>query len=210
MNIVISGTVGVGKSTISKKLEEYFLKNNKETYLIEEILENNPYLDNYYKNRPEWSFLIQMDFVFDRFNKAYLNCKKGSSFNIFDRHFLDDYIFSNMPTIKDDMSNLLWNSYAIFNNELALRLKETCKIDFFFLLKADFDEIVKRISTRGRESEKNVNVDYWKSLYYQYYENKEIETYIRNNVNNFVIIDANNNDTEKIISKIISYIKKIH
>ena len=206
MNIVISGTVGVGKSTISKILKQQLLKRKKNVSLIEEIQNDNPYIDKYYNNRPEWSFLIQMDFVFDRFSKAYLNCKKGDFLNIFDRHFLDDYIFSNLPMIKDDMSNLLWNSYAIFNKELALILNETCRVDFFFLLKADFDKILERISSRGIESEKKVDIDYWKSLYHQYYENNEIRKYIKNNVNKLIIIDANTNDVKKIVEEIIKYL----
>ncbi len=207
MNIVISGTVGVGKSTISKKLKKYLIKQNKKANLLEEIEENNPFLDKYYNNRPAWSFIIQLDFVFDRFNKAYLNCGKNDEISIFDRHFLDDYIFSSMKVIKDDMSNLLWNSYDIFNNELAIKLKETCKINYFFLLKADFDKVIERISQRGRTSEKGVDIEYWKSLYFQYYENKDIKNYIKNNVDKFIVIDVNTDNIDEIIKVISSYLK---
>ncbi|NQX83431.1 MAG: deoxynucleoside kinase, partial [Mycoplasmataceae bacterium] len=71
MNIVISGTVGVGKSTISNKLKQYFQKNNENVFLVKELQNNDPFLDKYYENRPAWSFLIQINFVLDRFNKAY-------------------------------------------------------------------------------------------------------------------------------------------
>ena len=61
MKIVISGTVGVGKSTISKQLFDKLNKSNENVHLHYEIQNDNPYLSYYYENRPEWSFLIQMD-----------------------------------------------------------------------------------------------------------------------------------------------------
>jgi deoxyadenosine/deoxycytidine kinase len=54
MDIIISGTVGVGKSTISKMLYLKFKKDlNLKVNLIKEIADENPYLDFYYKNKEE-------------------------------------------------------------------------------------------------------------------------------------------------------------
>lgn len=206
MNIVISGTVGVGKSTISSKLRKHLQSKNEDVFLMEEIQEDNPYLDNYYEDRPSWSFLIQMDFVLDRFNKAY-KYSKMDGYKIFDRHFLDDYIIASMPFIKDDMQYALWQSYNYSNKELNNRLKDVAKVDYFFLLKADFDKVISRVNSRGRISEKEVNINYWKDMYDQYYINPEIQTYIKESVKNFVIIDANSDNTDEILEQIIKAIK---
>lgn len=206
MNIVISGTVGVGKSTVSKKVKKRISeKVNSEVILIEEIQEDNILIDFYYKNRPSWTFLVQISFVFDRFTKAFKNNDKNK-FYIFDRHFLDDYIFANLKSIKDDMNNLHWKTYSILNKELNNKLKENVEIDYFFLLKADFDKVLERIEKRGRKSEKKVDVDYWKDLYYQYYENEEIQKYIKGSVKKMVIVDTNNKSIESISDEIRSYI----
>lgn len=206
MNIVISGTVGVGKSTISKELERKLSLTNQQVTLMDEISEDDPYLDKYYENRPAWSYLIQMNFVLGRFNNAYLNSQK-EGIKIFDRHFLDDYIIASMPFIKDDMPNLLWQSYAVFNQELNNRLKDVAKVDYFFLLKADFDEIISRVDGRGRESEKEVDVEYWRDMYNQYYNNEKIQEYIKNSVDNLVIIDANPTEVDIIVEEILKAIK---
>ncbi len=206
MNIVISGTVGVGKSTISKELTKHLQLNGEDVLLMEEIMEDDPYLARYYENRPAWTYLIQINFVMGRFNNAYKSAQKDG-IKIFDRHFLDDYIIASMPLIKDDMPMLLWNSYHYLNQALNDRLKETAKVDYFFLLKADFNTIISRVQGRGRESEKEVDNSYWEDMYNQYYFNERIQEYIKSSVENLVIIDANTNDTDKIIEDIIKAIK---
>ncbi len=45
-------------------------------------------------------------------------------------------------------------------------------------------------------------------MYYQYYENEEIQNYIKNNVKNFIIIDSNNLNVEDVVKKIFLYIDK--
>ncbi|RKX66797.1 MAG: hypothetical protein DRP42_02410 [Tenericutes bacterium] len=54
MRIVVSGTVGIGKTTTAKILEERLSLTNDDVFLNNEIIEGeNPYLDSYYENRPE-------------------------------------------------------------------------------------------------------------------------------------------------------------
>lgn len=207
MNIVISGTVGVGKSTISNKLTELLQSKGEEAYLLDELSGDNPYLEKYYENRPAWSFLIQIDFVLGRFNNAIKSASKPG-IKIFDRHFLDDYVIASMPFILDDMSAPRWNTYYNINKELNAVLKTTAIVDYFFLLKADFDEIIKRVEKRGRDVEKGVDIGYWKDMYNQYYVNEEIQKYFKDSVKNFIIIDANSNDVETIVNEIAKTISK--
>ncbi len=206
MNIVISGTVGIGKSTISKKLNELLIKGGNDTFLMEEIQEDNPILDLYYKDREAWSFIIQLDFVLDRFKKAYMNGGQRK-FNIFDRHFLDDYVFASMPIIRDDIMDFNWKAYEALNINMTSLLKDKAKVDYFFLLKSDFNTIIDRVKKRGRDSEKNVDIEYWRSLYNQYYENDDIQKYLKKSVDNFIIIDATSNEVDKIVAEIFSKIK---
>ncbi len=207
LNIVISGTVGVGKSTISKELEKYLQSKNEDVFLMDEINEDDPYLDKYYENRPAWSYLIQINFVMGRFNDAYKYSQR-EGFKIFDRHFLDDYIIASMPFIKDDMLNPLWQSYNVLNHALNDRLKEVASVDYFFLLKADFETIISRVEGRGRESEKEVDVNYWRDMYDQYYNNEKIQNYIKSSVKNLVVIDANPKEPDDILKQIIEHIEK--
>ncbi len=206
MNIVISGTVGVGKSTISKELEKHLQLKSEDVFFMDEINEDDPYLDNYYDNRPAWSFLIQINFVLGRFNNAY-RFSQREGINIFDRHFLDDYIIASMPFVKNDMPFPLWQTYNVINKQLNERLKESAKVDIFFLLKADFEEVIRRVENRGRESEKEVDVEYWRDMYNQYYNNPEIQEYIKGSVSKMIIIDANSSNPEEIVKEMIKHIE---
>ncbi len=206
MNIVISGTVGVGKSTISKELEKHLQLKSEDVFLMDEINEDDPYLDNYYENRPAWSFLIQINFVLGRFNNAY-RFSQREGINIFDRHFLDDYIIASMPFVKNDMPFPLWQTYNVINKQLNERLKESARVDIFFLLKADFEEVIRRVENRGRESEKEVDVEYWRDMYNQYYNNPEIQEYIKGSVSKMIIIDANSSNPEEIVKEMIKHIE---
>ncbi len=206
MNIVISGTVGVGKSTISKELEKHLQLKSEDVFFMDEINEDDPYLDNYYENRPAWSFLIQINFVLGRFNNAY-RFSQREGINIFDRHFLDDYIIASMPFVKNDMPFPLWQTYNVINKQLNERLKESAKVDIFFLLKADFEEVIRRVENRGRESEKEVDVEYWRDMYNQYYNNPEIQEYIKGSVSKMIIIDANSSNPEEIVKEMIKHIE---
>ncbi len=206
MNIVISGTVGVGKSTISNELKKHLLSKGEDVFLMDELMENDPYLDKYYENRPAWSYLIQINFVMGRFNNAYRYSQRDG-INIFDRHFLDDYIIASMPFIKDDMPFPLWQSYHFINKALNERLKESASVDYFFLLKADFEKVLRRVEKRGRESEKNVDIEYWRDMYNQYYTNPDIQEYIKSSVKNFIIIDATSSNPQEIVNDIVKHIE---
>ncbi|BDV02392.1 MAG: deoxyadenosine kinase [Candidatus Hepatoplasma vulgare] len=206
MKIIISGMVGVGKSTISENLYNYFIKNNNRNLKIgflKELQFENPYLDFFYKERCEWSFLIQIDFLLERYKKLIIEDKKNNDITIFDRHFLDDYIFANSDSIKEDITNIHLNIYLELNKYLSSTISENDRPDYFFLLKAEYNEIINRINKRGRSFEKSSDLNkYWKSMYKVYYENKLVQEYLLRNTKNFIIIDANKSEKE-ILNEIL-------
>lgn len=206
MKIIISGMVGVGKSTISENLYKYFEKNNKNLKIefIKELQFDNPYLDFFYKERCEWSFLIQIDFLLERYKTLISEEKRKNDITIFDRHFLDDYIFANSDAIKEDITNIHLNIYLQLNKYLSSTINKEKRPDYFFLLKANYNEIINRIEKRGRSFEKNNDLEkYWKSMYKVYYENKLVQNYLSKNTKNFIIIDANKSEKE-ILNEILN------
>lgn len=208
MQIVISGMVGVGKSTISEKIYQYYKSKlkNKKVFLFNELQYDNPYLIFFYKNRSEWSFLIQMDFLLSRFKNLILERKKNNDITIFDRHFLDDYVFVKSNSIKKDITAFQLNEYFYINEYLSKKAFQKDKPDFFFLLQANYEEVLKRIDKRGRTFEKKDNLNvYWKDMYHAYYLNNEVHKYLKTHTKNFITIDANKTEDE-ILNDIIFYI----
>lgn len=61
MRITLAGVVGVGKSTVSKLLGK------KHHYMVmDEPVEENPYLDQYYADPKDMAFKMQVYMVIDR------------------------------------------------------------------------------------------------------------------------------------------------
>lgn len=206
MKIVISGTVGVGKSTVSKLLKKKLSLQNKDVFLVEENVKNNPYLDFFYKNKSNWAFLIQMDFLLNRFKNAFISEGKNQ-IKIYDRHFFDDYIFGNLKSIKDSMSSFESNLYNLIFQNLYETLKKECnKVDYIFLLSSSFDILICRIKNRNRKVEKNVKRDYWMDLYNNYYYNKESLKFFENNSKKFKIIQTSNLSPEEVVNLILKKI----
>ncbi|BDU67602.1 MAG: hypothetical protein TYPL_2550 [Candidatus Tyloplasma litorale] len=213
MRIVISGTVGVGKSTTSeiliKKLKE---KGFKVNYLSEETV-NSPYLKHFYSKPAEWAFVAQLDFLMERFKQWLIDEKERENsleeiITVYDRHFIDDYIFAELHSIKENISQINSIVYQTVYKELLDKLveKET-KPDFLFLLEADLDTIVERLNKRGREAETKTNTLYWKELYDSYYLKPKFKHHFKKYSKKFIKIDTENKNPEQIVENIISKMK---
>ena len=66
-HIVISGNIGVGKTTLSEKISKKF---NWELQLEE--VKDNPYLDDFYKSMKDWSFHLQIFFLNSKAITSYI------------------------------------------------------------------------------------------------------------------------------------------
>lgn len=217
MRIVISGTVGVGKSTVSNLLFEELKKNNQLNLLKEETV-RSIYLDYYYRNPQEWAFISQLDFLLGRFKQWLLDEKKRETFaknsnknyiTIYDRHFLDDYVFAELHTIKENISNINSITYQAIYKELIDKMNFLkARPNYFFLLTADFDIVIKRLKERNRKTEQDVDLKYWQDLYHNYYQRPMIQNHFKRNVEKMIIIDTANKTPEKVKEEIISYLKK--
>lgn len=62
--ITIAGTVGVGKSTMTKALAEAL-----QFRTSFEKVDTNPYLDKFYEDFEKWSFHLQVYFLAERFKE---------------------------------------------------------------------------------------------------------------------------------------------
>ena len=84
-HVVISGNIGVGKTTLSKKISKKFNWNLQ----LEEV-KNNPYLDDFYKSMSDWSFHLQIFFLNSRFNQIQ-KISESDNVVIQDRSIYEDY-----------------------------------------------------------------------------------------------------------------------
>jgi|TARA_B100000809_G_scaffold150553_1_gene148049 deoxyadenosine/deoxycytidine kinase len=181
-HIVISGNIGVGKTTLAEKLAKKY--NWK--ILLEEV-DNNPYLDDFYKSMKSWSFHLQIFFLNSRF-KQIQNIAKTNSTIIQDRSIYEDYevftknLFDSGILLKREFKN-----YKRLYNTIIEYVKVPDLL--IYIRNKNINNIVNNIKKRNRKFEKKINTEYLKNLN-NYYEN-----WIKHYSNkNLLIIDVTNKD----------------
>tara|TARA_B000000460_G_scaffold146069_1_gene103164 strand:+ start:279 stop:905 length:627 start_codon:yes stop_codon:yes gene_type:complete len=181
-HIVISGNIGVGKTTLAEKLAKKY--NWK--ILLEEV-DNNPYLDDFYKSMKSWSFHLQIFFLNSRF-KQIQNISKTNSTIIQDRSIYEDYevftknLFDSGILLKREFEN-----YKRLYNTILEYVKVPDLL--IYIRNKNINNIVNNIKKRNRKFEKKINTEYLKNLN-DYYEN-----WIKHYSNkNLLIIDVTNKD----------------
>ncbi len=213
MRIVISGTVGVGKSTTTTNLIEKLKAKGWTVFHLEERTADSPYLKHYYDEPAKWAFVAQMDFLMERFKDWLVNEDERKSagekvVTVYDRHFIDDYIFAELHSIKENISNINSIVYQTVYRELLDKLVESeTQPDYFFLLEADLSTIVKRLHNRGREAEKDTTEEYWKELYDSYYTKPKFKYHFDKYSKNVMPIDTENKSPDQVADELLEIIE---
>ncbi len=198
--IAIAGIVGVGKTSLAKTLADKL--NFKIMY---ENVEENPYLDNYYKDFKSWSFHLQVFFLAERFKAQKKMFSYGGGF-IMDRTVYEDKeIFAKMNFDNGTMTSDDWRTYSsLFEAMIMSPYFE--KPDLIVYLEGNQDLILERIKNRGREMELKTDLNYWKELDRRYSE--WIETLHDVKVLRVNIEDYDVND-EQSIDVLIEKMRKV-
>lgn len=198
-HIVISGNIGVGKTTLSGKISKQF---NWELQLEE--VKDNPYLDDFYKSMKDWSFHLQIFFLNSRFNQIQ-KISESSNVVIQDRSIYEDYeVFTKTLYDSGVLMEREFNNYKRLYNTILKYIKEPDLL--IYLRNRNISKIISNIEKRSRKFEKSIDKEYLKKLNL-YYEN-----WIKKHPKEKVLtIDLSENDfmeDPKFLKKIYSMIKK--
>ncbi len=163
--IAVEGAIGIGKTTMATILGEHFGYT-----VLREIVEENPFLADFYKNDKENALQTEAFFLFNRIkqlkdiDKNYIN--EGKSV-ISDYHSIKNLIFAGITLNADDLHKYK-QMYNIFIDDLP-------QPDIIVYLKSDIDVIMKKIKLRDRNFERTMDVEYINTLtaQYDYYLNDE-------------------------------------
>ncbi|MFC4558505.1 deoxynucleoside kinase [Virgibacillus kekensis] len=156
--IAIEGPIGIGKTSLAKKLSFHF-----DFHLLKEIVEENPFLGKFYDDIDEWSFQTEMFFLCNRFKqledieKKYLNKNKAV---IADYHISKNMIFAKR-TLQEDKFEKYEQIYHILTKDMPVP-------NMMIYLHASLDTILKRIRMRGRDIEQNIKPSYLAQLSQDY------------------------------------------
>jgi deoxyadenosine/deoxycytidine kinase len=194
--ILVSGNIGAGKTTITKRLGE---RMGWETGF--ESVSDNPYLADFYQDMAKWGFHLQMFFLGNRADQ-HKEANESPKSVILDRSIYEDFhIFARALRQLGSMNERDYHSYQALYNKIVESLPVP---DLLIHLEAPIDVLRERISMRGREIEEGISKEYLGLLDSFYQEWLELYDYskvlrVESNQLNFA---ESSEDLEKVIEKI--------
>lgn len=191
--IVVEGPIGVGKTSLTKKLAV--------TLKAEALLEGadaNPFLPKFYQDMQRYALATQLFFLFQRVAQVRV-MKQGDLFGattVADFIFDKDRLFAQM-TLSDEEFHLYQQIYA--------HLKpQTINPDLVIYLQAPVEVLYERVQRRGLSYERPINTDYLQQLaesYSRYFYQYEASPLLIVNSENLNFVD-DELDYELLLSRI--------
>ncbi|MCD8206333.1 MAG: deoxynucleoside kinase [Bacteroidales bacterium] len=180
MHIGIAGNIGSGKTSLTKMLSDHYGWTPKY-----EAVTYNPYLEDYYKDIPRWSFNLEVYFLTQRF-KDVLEIAHSTDTIIQDRTIFEGvYIFA---ANNKAMGNLSDRDYETYMDLFKLMMSLVSPPDLLIYLKSSIQHLVAQIAKRGREYEKSISIEYLTGL------NDYYEKWIADYTGKMLILDADSLD----------------
>lgn len=180
MHIGIAGNIGSGKTTLTGMLAEHYGWTPKY-----EAVSFNPYLEDYYKDIPRWSFNLETYFLTQRF-KDVLEIARSEDVIIQDRTIFEGvYIF---VANNKALGNLSDRDYQTFMDLFDLMMSLVKAPDLLIYLKSSIPHLVSQIQKRGRDYEQSMSLEYLAGL------NSRYDEWIASYPGKILVIDADNLD----------------
>lgn len=178
--IAIEGPIGVGKSSLAHRLSKTFA-----FYEEKEIVDENPFLSDFYDDIEKWSFQTEMFFLCNRY-------KQIRDIESLNQGIVSDYhIHKNKIFAKNTLDAKEFDKFSRIFDILTEDIEMPNTIIF---LDADLDVLKSRIAQRNRSFESQIEDDYLLTLkkdYLAYYES------LKNDGANVIRIDTSQQDFVK-------------
>jgi deoxyadenosine kinase len=159
--IGIAGMIGAGKSTLATSLGRHL---GIDVYY--EPVENNEYLEDFYRDTKRYSFATQIYLLNRRFQQHQEIIWRGRS-AVQDRTIYEDSIFARMLASTGLMEERDYRTYIdLFRNMSNFM----CKPNLIVYLDVSPEKSLERIRVRSRGVEKGISMEYLKALYDGYQE----------------------------------------
>lgn len=161
--LAVDGPIGVGKTTLVDMLAQRF----EGVRVLEDA--NNPFLPQFYKDRPGAAFQTELYFLLSRYKQQ----QEIAQRDLFDRLVAADYTFPKNRIFA--YLNLSDDELMLFDKLFTLLEPQVPQPDLVLYLVADLDTCMARIRKRQRSFEKQMSEQYMAELidaynhYYHYY-----------------------------------------
>ncbi|MDG1485057.1 MAG: deoxynucleoside kinase [Porticoccaceae bacterium] len=151
--IAIEGPIGIGKTTLAKRLADSF---NYET-LLEEA-ETNPFLERFYQDRRSNALPTQLYFLFQRMRKLQ-DLRQG---DIFQQVRISDFLIEKDPLFaRITLDN---DEYRLYQTVYDNIIEDLPKPDLVIYLQAPTETLYERVQRRGNIIERPIEQSYLQQL----------------------------------------------
>jgi deoxyguanosine kinase len=161
--LAVDGPIGVGKTTLVDMLTKHF----EGVKILEDV--NNPFLDDFYRDRPGTAFQTELFFLLSRYKQQ----QEIAQRELFNRLLISDYTFQKTRIFA--YLNLSDDELMLFDKLYALLEPQVPVPNLVLYLVANVETCFERIKKRARSFEKAISQEYLAELidaynhYYHYY-----------------------------------------
>jgi deoxyadenosine/deoxycytidine kinase len=191
--VAVEGVIGVGKTTLSRKLAR-----SLGASLVLEVVEENPFLARFYDDPDAFAFQTQMFFLLSRYRQQL----ELSQRDMFAGSVVADYMFAKdqiFATINLDEEEL-----ALYRTILPLLEARLVRPDVVVYLQATTDVLLERIKRRGRPFERGISREYLETLtdaYNHFFFHYDESPLLIVNTNEIDLV-ARNRDYDRLLATI--------
>ncbi|MCX8114326.1 MAG: deoxynucleoside kinase, partial [Burkholderiaceae bacterium] len=151
--VAIEGPIGVGKSTLAKRLARHW-----QAELMLERPADNPFLERFYAHPRRHALATQLTFLFERVDQY----RQAQQQSLFASTLVSDFVFDKDPLF----ARLLLDEaeYALYR-QVFEHLRPQCRApDVVVLLRAPIPVLLERIARRGLAMERAIDAAYLERL----------------------------------------------
>ncbi|WP_349582250.1 deoxynucleoside kinase [Leuconostoc citreum] len=162
--IVLSGTIGAGKTSLTEMLAEHL---GSEAFY--ESVDDNPILPLFYENPKKYGFLLQIYFLNKRLSQIQVAQATGLH-NILDRSIYEDALLFQLTADLDRATQTEVDIYKSLLDNMMAEIAGTANLknpELLIHVRVSFETMLTRIKKRGRSFEQ---IDENPGLYAYYKE----------------------------------------
>jgi deoxyguanosine kinase len=150
--IVVEGPIGVGKTSLARRLADAF-----ECELVEELADANPFLEGFYADSARSALATQLQFLVNRYRqqRTLTGSREGRGV-VVDYLFAKDQIFAQL--------NLDGPELDLYREVLGLMTEPIPTPDLVIYLEARPEVLLRRLRKRNRDFERRISEAYLEGL----------------------------------------------
>jgi deoxyadenosine/deoxycytidine kinase len=169
MDIIVEGNIGAGKTTYLKLLKEFTdeeLDVNIEPLAMWKEL---GLLEAFYNDQKRWAYTFQSTAFVTRFAVAAQPRVNPKGVRVLERSvFADNKCFAATQYEVGNMNDMEWHAYSMWYEVMTQKFPDILAFDKIIYLRATPETCLRRIKTRDRDAESDMDVNYLRALHAKY------------------------------------------